>query len=45
MRFLVIGGTGYTGSVLVAKIVEEGFLANILDNMPSKHRSNSNNVE
>jgi UDP-glucose 4-epimerase len=40
MRVLVTGGAGYIGSVLTAKLIEEGFFVNVLDDLSSGHRNN-----
>jgi UDP-glucose 4-epimerase len=40
MRVLVTGGAGYIGSVLVAKLIEEGIFVNVLDDLSSGNRNN-----
>ena len=38
MKILVTGGAGYVGSVLVAKLIENGYEVNVLDDLSTGHR-------
>jgi UDP-glucose 4-epimerase len=40
MKLLITGGAGYIGSVLVAKLIEEGHAVNVLDDLSSGHKNN-----
>lgn len=37
MRVLVTGGAGYIGSILVARLIENGFEVNVLDDLSTGH--------
>jgi UDP-glucose 4-epimerase len=40
MKVLVTGGAGYIGSITVAKLINEGFEVNVLDDLSTGHREN-----
>lgn len=41
MRVLVTGGAGYIGSVVVAKLIEQGFSVSVFDDLSSGHKNNN----
>jgi UDP-glucose 4-epimerase len=40
MKVLVTGGAGYIGSITVAKLINEGFEVNVLDDLSTGHKEN-----
>ena len=40
MKVFVTGGAGYIGSITVAKIINEGFDVNVLDDLSTEHIEN-----
>ena len=40
MRVLVTGGAGYIGSILVARLIENGYKVNVIDDLSTGHLKN-----
>lgn len=38
MKILVTGGAGYISSITVAKLINEGFEVNVLDDLSTGHK-------